>query len=153
MGRLTQIVRNFLTLSNYELHHDLAYGLCHDKLPSTLVPEIWRELVHADSEQWAGGARRLFHVEEDLVNARVRRFSGRDMEQYHWGPLSLVRDAQKARRFGTDWIVEYVIPQMEVTFARNGSSEVVRYEEGIVFDKVIWAEYGKDGEVKLTEVD
>jgi hypothetical protein len=152
-ARLNQAVRNYLTLGNYELHHDLAYSLTYSRLPPELLPKIWDDLVDAEVKLWRGGMRKLLHIEDKLVNARVRRFSGRQWNDYCWGPLSLVRQAERPGAFGTDWIVEYVIPQLELMFAWNDSSEIVRYEEGIVFDKVSWHEHGMEGEVDFRALD
>ena len=152
--RLNEIVRNYLTLANYILHQTVAYHLAHNQLPPGMLPRIWDELVDAETQRMRGGIRRLFHINDTLIHARVRRFSGRDWNDYYWGPIEIVREAVKPGAFGTDWCVKYLIPQLELMLAQTDSSEVVLYEEGVTVDKATLLEHGQHGEldpVTLTE--
>ena len=83
----------------------------------------------------------IFEFQEPVYQARLYQLGDAPINQYFWGPKSLVLDADTNYSSGqpitNSWFVKYLIPQSELLLAVSGNTETVIYNERARINKVI----------------
>jgi hypothetical protein len=135
---IERAVVNFLNLANFDAQFSLVYAFGYKpvlaRMPSEWHP--WFEPLRSSNQNYA----QLFNIDEEVCRARVRDISGVYIDQYFWGPRSMVLQALQTgvdQAITNPWFVRFLIPQVELSFVGRQGSPALKYRERAVVTKVL----------------
>ena len=134
-----EALTNYLTLANVNIIWAVVFPFHFKMLYDEFFPKRY--------QNWYSGKTILDHMpevftfQEPVYRAKVHQIGDREMQEFFWGPKSLVQSALRQSRdkgfITNSWFGKYLIPQYELLLAASGDKETVIYKEEALITKIV----------------
>lgn len=128
---------NFLTLADFEAQHQLAYCFRYTTVADQMPPQ-WLPWFEPERKRLRLYAE-LFHIEDEMSDARIYSISDVYINLYVWGPRWMVMEAAGLKDncpIPNPWFVKYLIPQVELARMWDPVLPAIKYRETALISKV-----------------